>query len=153
MASRPARKPAQRKHFRRGAAAVEFAVVAPLFFLLLAGIIEFGQAFRVEHMLSTASRRGARAAVVDGATTSRVRREVKKLCAETLGVKASDITVTIAVNGNSGTDLRHAETGDEIRLTVQVPYSKAGVGFYASTFSNSSLASTCTMERELSFDR
>jgi Flp pilus assembly protein TadG len=138
---------------RRAAAAVEFAIVAPLFFLLLAGILEFGQAFRIEHALSNASRRGARAAIVEDATTSQVGQKVKTHCAQTLGVSEADLTVEIAVNGNADAELSEAEVGDELSVTVSIPYSKAGVGFYASMFSNSVLSSTCMMERELTFDR
>jgi Flp pilus assembly protein TadG len=44
----------------RGAAAVEFAFVAPLLVLLLAGIAEFGRAYYVQTTLSGAAREGAR---------------------------------------------------------------------------------------------
>ena len=133
---------------RRGAAAVEFAVVAPLFFLLLGGIIEFGQAFRIEHMLSNATRRATRAAIVDGAITSQLKQNAKTQCAQTLGVNESDVTVVLAINGNTSGDLSQADEGDEISLTVSIPYSKAGVGFYANTFSTSTLSATCTLEHE-----
>jgi Flp pilus assembly protein TadG len=133
---------------RRGAAAVEFAVVAPLFFLVLAGIIEFGQAFRIEHALSNASRRAARSAIFDSATVSGVESEVQAHCARTLGFSEGDVTVEIALNGTACADLRAATQGDEISVTVSVPYSRAGVGFYANLFSNSTLSSTCIFEHE-----
>jgi Flp pilus assembly protein TadG len=127
---------------------VEFAVVAPLFLLLLAGVIEFGQAFRIEHMLSNACRRGARAAVVEGATSSQVEQKVKTHCVNTLGVSAGDVTVAIAVNGNVGADLSQAEAGNEINISVSVPFSKVGAGFFANMFSNTTLSSTCIFEHE-----
>jgi Flp pilus assembly protein TadG len=133
---------------RRGAAAVEFAVIAPLFFLLLAGIIEFGQAFKIEHSLSNASRRGARVAAMEAATTTQVEQKVKTHCSQILGVNGADVTVEIAVNDSSGASLGSAQAGDEISVTVSVPFSKAGIGFYANMFSNSVLSSTCTLERE-----
>lgn len=133
---------------RRGASAVEFAVVSPLFFLLLAGIVEFGEAFRIEHMLSNACRRGARAAVVDGATSSQVQQLVKTHCVDTLGVSNGDVTVQISVNGNATMPLSSAEESDEIGVTVTVPYSKAGTGFYAMFFSSSNLSATCKLEHE-----
>ena len=133
---------------RHGAAAVEFALIAPLFLLLLAGIIEFGQAFRIEHALSNASRRGARAAAMETATNTQVEQNVKTLCAQALGVNKADVTVVTAVNGSSGAALSSAQAGDEVSVTVSLPYSKAGVGFYANMFSNSVLSSTCTLEHE-----
>jgi Flp pilus assembly protein TadG len=127
---------------------VEFAIIAPLFFLLLAGIMEFGQAFQIEHALSNACRRGARAAVMETAMNAPVEQMVKAHCVQTLGVNVADVNVDIAVNGGLGTALSSAKTGDAISVTVSVPYAKAGAGFYANRFSNSILSSTCTLEHE-----
>jgi Flp pilus assembly protein TadG len=137
-----------RKCDRRGAAAVEFAIVAPLFFLLLAGIIEFGQAFRIEHALSNASRRGVRAAAVEDSTNSQVEQLVRAHVANTLGVSESDVTVNIAVNGAANGNLAAAVQGDEVSVTVSVPFSEAGVGFFAYMFSSSNLSSTSILEHE-----
>ena len=57
---------------RRAAAAVEFAIVAPVFFLLVFGMIEYGRMVMVQQVITNASREGARAAVLDGATTGSV---------------------------------------------------------------------------------
>ena len=133
---------------RRGVAAVELAVVAPLFLLLLAGIIEFGQAFRIQHAVSNASRRGARAGIVDGATSDEVTQNVKAQCLRTLNVNEEDISVAVTVNGDPASDLSKAEKRDEIGVTVSIPFAKAGAGFFANTFSNSTISSTCTLEHE-----
>jgi Flp pilus assembly protein TadG len=57
---------------RRGAAAVEFALIAPLFMLMVLGMIEVGRAIMVQQILTNASREGARRAVLDGATDTEV---------------------------------------------------------------------------------
>jgi Flp pilus assembly protein TadG len=44
----------------RGAAAVEFALVAPLLLLMVLGIAEFGRAFHIQASLSQAAREGVR---------------------------------------------------------------------------------------------
>jgi Flp pilus assembly protein TadG len=49
----------------RGAAAVEFAIVVSLFFLLVFGIIDFGMGFQQWNATSNAAREGARKAAVD----------------------------------------------------------------------------------------
>ena len=49
-----------------GAAAVEFALVASLLFVLLFGIMEFGLAFFELQNLRSATREGARAAAIGG---------------------------------------------------------------------------------------
>ncbi len=51
-------------HRQRGAAAVEFAIIAMLLFTLLFGIIEFGRLFYVFNTVQEVTRRAAREAVV-----------------------------------------------------------------------------------------
>ena len=51
---------------------VEFALVAPVFFLLVFGMIEYGRMVMVQQILTNASREGARLAVLDGITTGNV---------------------------------------------------------------------------------
>ena len=50
----------------RGQALVEFALVAPVFFLLLFGIIEAGRFIFYYEILNNATREGARYAIVNG---------------------------------------------------------------------------------------
>ena len=50
----------------RGQALVEFALVAPFFFLLLFSIVEFGRAIYYVQILNNAAREGARYAIVHG---------------------------------------------------------------------------------------
>ncbi len=49
-----------------GAAAIEFALVLPLFALFLCGIIDFGRYFFIQHTLQFATREGARLGLVGG---------------------------------------------------------------------------------------
>src|SRR3989304_5166188 len=57
---------------RRGVAAVEFAIVAPIFFLLVFGMIEFGRVIMVKQIITNASREGAPLAVLDQTTHQEV---------------------------------------------------------------------------------
>ena len=50
---------------RRGAVAVEFALILPLFFGLLMGVLELGRALEVSHTLTTAAREGGRLGSMD----------------------------------------------------------------------------------------
>jgi len=54
---------------QKGAAMVEFSLIALLFFMVLFGIIEFGRAFFTYNTLVEATRRGARVAAVCPAST------------------------------------------------------------------------------------
>ena len=59
----------RRRHGRRGQALVEFALVAPLFFIVLFGIVEAGRFIFYYETLNNATREGARFAIVNGANT------------------------------------------------------------------------------------
>jgi Flp pilus assembly protein TadG len=63
---------------RKGAAVVEFAVVAPLFVLLMMGMIEMGRAVQIQQVLTNASREGARLAAIEGTTEAKVQAAVSQ---------------------------------------------------------------------------
>ena len=62
----------RRRSSRRGAAAAEFAIVAPLFLTLVFGVIQFGRMIMVQQIVINAAREGARAAIVPGETDAQV---------------------------------------------------------------------------------
>src|SRR4029079_19114449 len=83
---------------RRGASATEFAIVAPVFFMMIIGFIEFGRALMVQQILVNASRVGARMASTTGATTTAVQSAVTDY-ANSVSVPG----VTVAVSPNPAT--------------------------------------------------
>jgi Flp pilus assembly protein TadG len=54
---------------RKGQALAEFALILPILFLLIAGIIEFGRGWNIKQALTDAAREGARWTVVDDGGT------------------------------------------------------------------------------------
>ena len=101
---------------RRGAATVEFALICPLLFAVILGIMEFGRGMMVSEMLTSAARAGCRAATLTGASTSSATTIVN---AGLPGITGS--TTTMTVNGVSE-DVNKAQSGDTIVVTVTVPY-------------------------------
>jgi hypothetical protein len=69
MSDRPSPLTRTRCHSARGQTLVEFAIVAPLFFLVLFGIVEAGRFMLYYETLNNATREGARYAIVNGANT------------------------------------------------------------------------------------
>src|SRR5919198_3401170 len=63
---------ARRMRGERGAAAVEFAIVSTVLFMIVFGIIEFGRTYSQYEVLQGAAREGARRAAV-GASVTQVR--------------------------------------------------------------------------------
>lgn len=133
---------------RKGVVAVEFAVVLPVILLFISGLVEFGQAFQISHVMSSASRRGVRMSTLDGTTKSQVEQAIQTQCNDTLNVSASDVSVTIEVNDSAATPLTSAQQDDKIEVVITIPYSKAGVGFFANFLTSITLRSVCTMEHE-----
>lgn len=99
---------------------MEFAVVAPIFFLMILGMIEIGRAIMVQQVITNASREGARMAVLPGSTVSDVTTRVQEiLTASTI----SGATVQILDAEGGETNPETAQYGDIINVTVSVPFS------------------------------
>ena len=77
-----------------GAAALEFALVAPLFIMLVFGIISFGLVFAQQLGLSNGARQGARAGVVTGVTCAQLYAQARD-ASSTVGMSSNSVTVTI----------------------------------------------------------
>lgn len=60
---------ARSRHRLSGQAIVEFALIGPIFFMLVFGTIEFGRLVWTNHELENGTREGLRYAVVHGATS------------------------------------------------------------------------------------
>lgn len=101
---------------RRGAAAVEFAVVAPVFFLLVFGMIEYGRMVMVQQLLTNAAREGARVGVLDNSTAADVTTAVSNY------LTAANInSPTIACNPSNPSS---AGYGQPVTVTVSIPFSQ-----------------------------
>jgi Flp pilus assembly protein TadG len=106
----------RRPRRRRGAATVEFAVIAPVFFTLVFGMIEFGRMLMVEQVLTNAAREGARTAVLSGSSNSAVNTKIQTyLTGGSVNANAATISVTPT--------LASAKTGDTVTVQVSIPYS------------------------------
>jgi Flp pilus assembly protein TadG len=104
----------RRRLLRRGAAATEFAIVAPVFFLMVVGFIEFGRALMVQQVLINASRVGARMASTTGSTTSGVQTAVQNYATS---VAVPGVTCTVSPNPATAT------AGTTITVTATVAFS------------------------------
>jgi Flp pilus assembly protein TadG len=122
---------------RRGAAAVELAVVAPVILVLLTGIWEVGRMVEVQQMLSNAAREGARQAATGQLTNSKVENVVVQYL-QVAGIPTTNSNTTgnngiQAITGNPevqmvtdltnpGYDVSNAQYLDQIQVTVQIPF-------------------------------
>ena len=142
----------QSKSLRRGSAAVEMAIVLPIFFMVVMGIVEFGRAMMVGQLVTNAARHGARESAVDGATNATVTTAVKDFVSNSVGVAQADVTVEIVVDPGAGNPdpndvLAVAQAKDICKVTVRVPYNK--VGYVAGRYlAGTELKGQCIMRLE-----
>jgi len=100
----------------RGTSAVEFALIAPMFFLAMFGTIDFGRAMWAYSTIESAATEGARYAAIRGsnklfpATATEVKTFVAGR-AYALDVNTGNVTVNWAPNNDPGS-----------QVTVQVDY-------------------------------
>jgi len=83
---------------QKGQSLVEFALVIPIFILLLFGIIEFGRLWETMNVLTSAAREGARIAAVTSPDGARVRSTALNLLA---GSGLSGVSVALSGPGGS----------------------------------------------------
>lgn len=91
---------------RRGSVAVEFGLIAPIFFLLIFGIIDFGRAFYTIHDLAASTREGARfGATLDDplASAPQIRNVVKQYALTFAGETVTDAQIEVVFDGASVT--------------------------------------------------
>lgn len=119
---------------------MEFAVVAPVFFLLIFGMIEFGRVIMVQQILTNASREGARVAVLDGATAATVTTAVQDYL-----TNASIPNATVSIDP---TDPGSAGYGAPVTVTVNIPFNQ--VSWLASPMflDGKTLTASSAMRRE-----
>ena len=126
--------------YRRGAAVVEFAIVAPVLLLLVFGMIEYGRLVMVQQVITNATREGARQAVLDGATTTSVTTVVNDFLTAS---RISGAVVTVTPNPPSS-----AAFGDPVTVSVQVPFSQVSWLPTPMFLSTTTLSATTVMRRE-----
>ena len=108
---------------QRDAAAVEFAIVATLFFMLVFGIIDFGFAFHSWNNAVNAAREGACIAAVDPSTTDITNRV--RTAAQTLDQSKLTINILCSRTGGAFSACPAGSTwleGDVVRVIVDYQY-------------------------------
>lgn len=86
----------KRKPNRRGAVVVEFAIIAPVFFLIIFAMFEFSRMQVMRHTADNAAYEAARVAMVPGATAADAENEATRILG-IVGARDATVTVTPAV--------------------------------------------------------
>ena len=108
------------RYLARGAAIVEFAVVSPMLFAIVFGIIEFGWRLMAKQTMVQASQVAARTASLPGSTDSEILAAVQGHL-ETAGHPFTE-------EGVYDVDITHATPGDPTEtVTISIPRSKVSL--------------------------
>lgn len=127
---------------RRGVATVEFAIVAPILFVVVLAMVELGRGMMALDLLANAARAGARAAVIPGGSTASAQTAANNALAGIAGA-----TTVVKVNGATA-DPSTASTGDQITVTVSVPMDNITWVPGGSFLSGRTLTQTVVMRKE-----
>ena len=104
---------------RKGVAAVEFAFVAPVFFLLVLGFVETGRMLMIQQSLTNGAREGCRMAVM-GTTTSSS--SVDSAVRDYLQSVTSKANNPAKLRVTAPTNLANCPSGTSLKVGVEVNY-------------------------------
>ena len=145
MSSSKAGESSRRSSRKRGQAVVEFALVFPIFMLVLAGIFDFGFALYSRMTVINAAREGARAAamVSDPSTASTVASNAATTAAQQAGLTPSSVVTACLQTSVSPTSpatipCAGAVMGDSVVVTVHSTYHTFFPLLFGATFDLSS---------------
>jgi TadE-like protein len=127
----------QATYRRKGAAAIEFALVSPLLILLIFSSLELGRAVMVRHMLEEAALAGARVATTDNATKQQVLDMVDDAMA-----KANVTGYSVVVNPDPP---GQADLQTPVTVSVSVNYDQVKWMALSKYMGNKTLTGTCVL--------
>jgi len=138
------------KQSRRAAAALEFAIIAPLLILIFVGLMEFSRAMTVLGVLANAARMGARAGSITPGTYSDVHNAIVA-CLTQAGLEGPE-TLTVRVNGTTVTDdatfAAVATPGAAVAVRVSLPYASISWLPASRFLTGKTLAEAAVMQKE-----
>ncbi|MGD9801349.1 MAG: TadE/TadG family type IV pilus assembly protein [Parvularculaceae bacterium] len=106
---------------RRGAAAIEFAIIAPVFFLLLMGVIAYGVYFSAAHavqQISADAARSALAGIDDEERKTLVDQYVEAQAHNYAFIDVDRLQITVAVDETLDTELVVSVSYDASNLPI-----------------------------------
>lgn len=133
----------RRAQARRGASAVEMAIVAPVFVALILGQVETSRLGMVSQLLTTAAREGCRVAVIPGKSQSDVQTRITAVLSGS-GISVGTVTPTCP----SPYSWDSAPRGTPITVSLSVPYSSVswlGTPFF---LSGATVSASATLSSE-----
>ncbi|MEL7500158.1 MAG: TadE/TadG family type IV pilus assembly protein [Planctomycetota bacterium] len=123
-----------KRHRRKGAVTVEFALIAPIFFTLIFGSVEFARVHMIQTAVENACFEAARRGTVPGADESHCLTRANELM-DVIGVQGNVTVEPSTINAAT----------PQVTVTIQVPLTaENGFGF-TSLFSTQAMTKSVTL--------
>jgi len=119
----------------RGQSLVEFTLLAPIFIVMLLGVVEFSQLWMTMNLLTGAAREGARVAAVTAPDAGAVQNAVNQVLAP-----ANIQNANVSISGPGG--------NSQVTVTVRISYSVISGSFVPGLGNSLSLSRSSTMRWE-----
>ena len=129
-----------RNQTRRGTVTVEFALAAPILFMVIFAGIEFSRVNTIRNTVDNAAFDGARKGIVSGATAAQCRTEAELLL-NALDLKGYTVTVTPA---------KISPTTTDVTVTIAVPLGTENLLLTPRFVLGSTLTRSVTLQRDVS---
>ena len=128
---------------RRAVAITEFTVVAPLLFLTVMAVFQFGGLMMAQNVMTAAAREGSRVAALPGTSSSAAVITAVKDRLRLGGVDPDLVTVAVSPSTLDG-----LAKGTEVRVTVAAPISQLAFFWPEWMTPNHNLSAEMTFNRE-----
>jgi Flp pilus assembly protein TadG len=128
-----------------GSVAVEFIILFPLFLLIVVGIVEFGHLWYVDHVITNASREGARAGVVYPNTAAQGIIAAKAAVNSYLNPNGTNIIPGVTVTTSATAVVNN---GNYLQVQIQASNVALVLGQVVPAFQTMTLQATTTMRME-----
>ncbi len=125
--------------------AVEFIILFPLFLLIVVGIVEFGHLWYVDHVITNASREGARAGVVYPNTTAQAPSAAQTAVTSYLNPNGKSIIPGVTVNTTATIVVNN---GNYLQVQIKASNVALVLGQVVPAFQTMTLQATTTMRME-----
>jgi Flp pilus assembly protein TadG len=137
-------------HDERGSPLVEFTVLMPVFFLIMFGIVEWGNIFFIQNNMIIAARLGVRTAAVNPASNASAN-VIAAACGSTTSptpITGTGHTYTFTYSYNQGCAGPSSTAYGNVALTIATPAAAAAIVNYLGLIGAENMTASVTMQQE-----
>jgi hypothetical protein len=134
----------------RGSPLVEFTVLMPVFFLIMFGIVEWGNIFFIQNNMIIEARLGVRTASVNPASNSSTN-VIAAACGSTTSptpITGTGHTYTFTYSYNQGCSGPSSTAYGNVALTIATPAAAVAIVNYLGLIGSENMTASVTMQQE-----